>query len=376
MKHILKNIKNGILLSISSLFIFILFFEVVLNLINFDYYPMDIGFNITEDYKMFEIKDNYYVTKEEKIDFIFRAQKIIVEKPENEFRIFIFGGSSIYNLDDFNNLKNKLQKTNDNKKIKIINVGARAYGTDRLLLHFQEILGYEPDLIIIYSGHNEFSEEYQKTIFFQDTFSSRANNKLIEISRLYQLLSLVINKVTKFVLVSNIKSIEESRHPLFPPNAKIVWGITFNKTNIYRNYENNIIKMIKLAKNNNIDIIISTVAYNRMRYPFNTPDNSYELCEEFLTSKRFSEALDCLSKALDSDLQPHRASETSNKIIKKVSRRYKIPLADVDKEIVKVSKYNIPGFDLFDDHCHLNYKGNYVLQTVFYKTVIDNELLS
>ena len=70
----------------------------------------------------------------------------------------------------------------------------------------------------------------------------------------------------------------------------------------------------------------------------------------------------CFEKELDNDLQPHRATEASNQIIKVLGLKNNVPMIDLDKEIVDHANNNIPGFDLFIDHCHLNNKGNQIIQ--------------
>nr|AQS32419.1 hypothetical protein [uncultured archaeon] len=370
---IIMKFKKEILLSVFSIFTFILFFEIGLRITGFDYHHTYIGFNISDNDKIFDLSGGYYATRKQQED-IFTYQKFLVNKPKNEFRIFILGGSSVRNLhffSDLNYLKDKLEKSIGNKQVRIITIGADGYGTNRLLLHLPEVLGYEPDLIIVYSGHNEFWETFIMKNF-TDTPLSRLNNKLIEVSKLYQLESVAINKIIKFTLDQR----EKKQHPLFSSYPKIDLDLEFNKTNVYRNYENNIIKMIKLAKEKNVDVIISTVAYNRMIPPFKPADSYYNFCDSLFKQKKFDEALVCFDQALDSDLQPHRASKTSNEIIKNISKTYKIPLADVDQKIVKSSKYNIPGLDLFYDTTHLNYDGNKILLDVFYGAITDNGLLS
>jgi len=190
--------KKEILLSVFSIFTFILFFEIGLRITGFDYHHTYIGFNISDNDKIFDLSGGYYATRKQQED-IFTYQKFLVNKPKNEFRIFILGGSSVRNLhffSDLNYLKDKLEKSIGNKQVRIITIGADGYGTNRLLLHLPEVLGYEPDLIIVYSGHNEFWETFIMKNF-TDTPLSRLNNKLIEVSKLYQLESVAINKIIK-----------------------------------------------------------------------------------------------------------------------------------------------------------------------------------
>jgi lysophospholipase L1-like esterase len=352
--------------------------EIIFRVINFNYFPLDIGFNITPEYKIFRAVDGYYETKDEKKE-VFMYQKFPIQKDKNEIRIFILGESSIYYLGQAELLKNRVENElfKNKKNIRIINIGGCSYGTNRLLLHMQEILDYEPDLVILYAGHNEFEEEFMRETFFKESFFSRSNDKLMATSKFYQFMSMLLNKASKKILSNNIKAIKEGRNPFFPPETRINWGkFTFDKKKIYRNYRNNVTEMLKIARSNNIGIVISTVAYNRMSPPFSPKDDSYALCLSLYKRGLFDKASPCFAEALDADLQPRRATETTNGIIREIASDYAIPLADIDRRIVAIAKNKIPGFDLLQDHCHLNSEGNKVLQEVFYETIKDHRLLN
>ena len=108
------------------------------------------GFDFSPEFKLFEYEKGWYVTKKHRVG-IFREQAFPAEKEKNEFRIFILGGSSVYNLDSAPELEWKLEKELEND-VRIVNVAGLGYGTGRLLMRLKEIIGYDPDLVILYSG--------------------------------------------------------------------------------------------------------------------------------------------------------------------------------------------------------------------------------
>lgn len=359
--------SKNLTISLISVVIFLFLCEAALKIAGFKYFPLDAGFKISQEYKIFKKSedDKYYVTAPGK-QGIFQSQKFSVKKPKSEIKLFILGGSSIHYLNRVEPLKTKLEKElGDNITIRIINLGGLSYGTNRLLLCFQEIIDYEPDIVVLYSGHNEFEEEYVRQAFFKENIFTKINHSLVRHLRTYQLMTMLMNEFLSF----NIKKIKEGDHPFFPPDTKVKWNITFDKSLIYHNYRENIIKMIGLAKDHKIKLLISTVAYNRMVPPFARIDNSYELCRNNYEDGEPRQAKACFENALDSDLQPHRATEQSNAIIREISKTYSIPLIDVDAAIVNAAKDKIPGFDLFNDHCHLNSNGNLILIEAFYKKI-------
>ncbi len=85
-------------------------------------------------------------------------------KPANGLRVFCLGGSAAkgwphgvdYTYPSF--LKQKLQQAYPEKSIEVINVAGWSYASHRAKFIFDEIIEYDPDLVLIYSGNNEFLE--------------------------------------------------------------------------------------------------------------------------------------------------------------------------------------------------------------------------
>lgn len=344
---------------------FLVLSELVLWILGFRYYPVESGFNITPRYEAFEETSGRYQTKKEKLD-VFPYQSFSVEKERP--RIFVLGGSSVYYLGNLTHLSARIAEESD-QDAEIINAGALSYGSNRVLLHVQEILAYDPDIIIIYSGHNEFEEQFMRETFYRENILMRINNILLRISRIYQLMSKYINKAMRSILYAGIKSIKGGTNPFFPPERRVQWNIDFNKALVYENYRQNLEEMVRLAKNYDIRIILSTVAYNRRIPPFRIENDTYEQCDILHNEEKYTQAAACYEAALDSDLQPHRATETSNRIVRAVAEKYRVPLAEVDERVVELSEHNIPGYDLFGDHCHLNEQGNMILQEVLFESL-------
>jgi hypothetical protein len=351
--------------------------ELLLWMSGFNYIPPDAGFRITPEYGIFRIEGENYKTKKEKLDS-FRDQSFPVKKNKNEVRIFIFGGSSIYNLDKADVLENKLRDISAGKVIRIINFGGNSYGTSRLLLSFQEALSYEPDIMLLYSGHNEFEEQFIEKIVERNSPLKRINDILLEQSRIYQLLSFGIQK-TETVFVRKVVNLKVAgKIPFFPSATRVSWGIDYDeaaKKYVYQRYRKNILKMISLAGKNHIKMAISTVAYNRVFSPFKDQTMNSKKGLELYGKGKYNEALVFLEAGLDGDLQPHRASRITNAIVRNISERTKTPLVDVDKAICLAAEHGIPGQDLFTDHCHLNEKGNIILQELFYLAIKNNRML-
>lgn len=106
----------------------------------------------------------------------FKEVTFAARKPSTEFRIFVFGGSTVqgnpFSIETSfpTYLQIGLGQADPSKQWKVVNCGGVSYASYRLLPIMQECLGYEPDLYIFCGGHNQFLEH----ISFQDVRRSAA----------------------------------------------------------------------------------------------------------------------------------------------------------------------------------------------------------
>ena len=86
----------------------------------------------------------------------------LVPKPPGTFRIFCLGGSTTVGFPFWYNgafssfLRDRLHRVFPDSSIEVINLGMTATNSTTALDMAREIMDYEPDLVIVYDGHNEF----------------------------------------------------------------------------------------------------------------------------------------------------------------------------------------------------------------------------
>jgi hypothetical protein len=84
------------------------------------------------------------------------------QKPDNTYRIFVLGSSSVVGFPYDKNLMfsrilhQRLIDAYPNKNIEVVNTAITAINTITLLDFMREIVKYEPDAIAFYEGHNDF----------------------------------------------------------------------------------------------------------------------------------------------------------------------------------------------------------------------------
>jgi len=125
------------------------------------------GFN--RNLPLFEQHGPVYRTAKSREPF-FSEQEFPVIKPTNGFRIFCFGGSTVHGHPYQSDtafpkwLELELTGLDPSKSFQAVNCGGVSYASYRLATLVNEVLSYQPDLIVVMTGENEFLEDrtYQR----------------------------------------------------------------------------------------------------------------------------------------------------------------------------------------------------------------------
>jgi len=133
-----------------------------------------------------------YQTRRSKLEW-FNEQEFDLRKPPDGYRIFAFGGSTTFgrpydHRTAFPNwLQVLLRAADPSTRYEVINVGGVSYASYRIVNLMNEIVTYDPDLFIVYTGHNEFLEERTYSeILEEPQFAIRVRTWLHR-SRIYSL---------------------------------------------------------------------------------------------------------------------------------------------------------------------------------------------
>ena len=105
-----------------------------------------------------------YETRPEKLGF-FDTQRFAADKPADGYRIFALGGSTTagrpYGAEAAFAawLERYLRAADPSRSWEVVNAGGVSYASYRVALLMRELVRYEPDLFVVYTGHNEFLED-------------------------------------------------------------------------------------------------------------------------------------------------------------------------------------------------------------------------
>jgi Flp pilus assembly protein TadD len=103
-------------------------------------------------------------TAPNKLNF-FNAQSFARQKAPDTYRVFTLGGSTTYGHPYTDStsfagwMRELLPAADGSKNWEVINAGGISYASYRVAHLMEELVNYQPDLFIIYTGQNEFLEE-------------------------------------------------------------------------------------------------------------------------------------------------------------------------------------------------------------------------
>lgn len=342
--------------------------------------------------------------------------KIDTDKKPNTYRIFVLGASAAEGYPDHTFgfariLETMLRDQYPGANIEVINTGITAINSHVVVKVAEDLASFKPDLFIVYLGNNEvvgpFGPGTALSPFEPNYLTIRLGIFLNSI-RLGQLLKSLSEKLfgPKHQPLQNWDEIwnrlSEKQIRADDPRLEIV----------YSHYRRNLNKILEISKSSGAKVVVSTVASNLKDFaPFASLhkqelssidriqwDTLYQtgiefqkagLCKQaiknylrainidkgfaevhfrlgrcYQTLQDYSSAHKHYLKARDLDALRFRADTSINQIIKDAASgktHEGIILVDATKAFRDNSPSGIPGNELFYEHVHLKFQGNYLL---------------
>jgi tetratricopeptide (TPR) repeat protein len=368
-------------------------------------------------------------TAKNKLKF-FNPQSFPREKGSNSYRIFCMGGSTTYGRPyDYRTsfcgwLEAFLNAAEPVRDWQVINAGGISYASYRVTALMEELANYQPDLFIIYSGHNEFLEErtYQDIIKLPGLLTE--TSALLANSRIYTLIKNVVTEFNPPPYELKEEVDERLAHSVGPQdyhrNDKL-------RAEIVTHYRINIRRMKEVADAAGSRIIFTTPARNlRDQRPFksehdtslskdqlaqwqlmykqgkdllslNSPQKALKRFDQaaslddryaelhYLRGKalfameRYTEARSSFERAADEDIAPLRILTEVQTILTEVVSGLKVPLINFDQLLkdhnLNSEGHNITGREWFLDHVHPTIEGHRELALAIYQQLLSDDIV-
>ncbi|MCP9199071.1 hypothetical protein MKO06_04070 [Gramella sp. GC03-9] len=399
------------LIAISFPFIIILLLEVMLRIFGYgeryELFHKVVSENQTEYYVM-----NSGISKKYFRDTGFRADNqsdlFLKHKTDSTFRVFVQGASTVVGFPFYKNgsfprlLKHRLALTFPDKNIEVINTGITAVNSYTLWDLADEIIEQDPDLVVIYAGHNEYYGALGagSAVFIGNhPFLVRSYLKLKDL-RVFQLLENTAadlfgptNDVGYKVGETTLMEVM-AREQQIPYNSKVYQaGID--------QFESNLQKLLSKYQDHDIPVVISTLVSNKKDIPPFVSDELDEAEFESLLEKDVNAASGIARKnakaayqlgqyylevqkdsarkyfhiAKELDLLRFRAPERINEIIIELAENENVYLVDAANIFESRSQSGFLDNELLTEHVHPNVKGNFIIADALYNKTRELDLL-
>ncbi len=305
------------------------------------------------------------------------------DKPEESFRVFILGGSTtagwpfVYNASFSRYIQRRLELEYPSKLIEVINLGMSAVNTYTIRDYVDEVIEQKPDLIIIYAGHNEYYGALGagSTLSFG---SSPALVNLILSLQDFKTIQLITNFIsgTWSLFSEGDKGIDNSETLM----SRMIGNSTIEfDSNEYlhgiEQFQTNIDYIFKELYSNNIPVVVGLLTSNLKQKPFvpikENPDKDASIFftegENYLEQNEYLEAKENFFLAKEYDALRFRAPDAMNKTIKNLTKKYSLPVVDMDSVFSIKSPGSIVGYNLMVDHLHPNVEGYKLMGKAFFE---------
>jgi len=336
----------------------------------------------------------------------FRDEVFPSRKEPGTIRIFCLGESSTYGWGVKKEeafpfvLASLLRERIPQVNFEVVNAGGCGYASYRIRLIALELLEYEPDVFILYVGHNEFVEKR----IYQEVGPPGVIRSALVRSYLFNTLRSGVRRV-KFLNSKPVLPFELDEGMMVRDETQM--RLT------YEHYRYCVEEIVREARKRKVAVILATPASNLYVVPNTLKFAPREpLSEHYLrglrayADSRFREAAEEFRKAVaaspsfagshwylglalealgekerareelvrsrDTDAFPERATSATNNILREIAKAYDVPLVDVEREFLPLDSS-----DLFleGDNVHLTPRGHRLLAELLASRIIRERLV-
>ena len=380
-----------------------------------------------------------HATRQSKLAW-FNHQEFAVDKPDNGYRIFSFGGSTTfgrpYGYDTaFSNwLQILLGSSDPSTSYEVVNVGGVSYASYRIINLMREMFSYEPDLFIVYTGHNEFLEERTYSDILEESPAVTRLRTQLHRLRTYSLARAL------WLRVEGQRRAQADQRFQMSGEVTAILDQTFGLEHYQRDPEKseaieshfrfNLETMVDMAEDHRVRLVFVVPPSNERDFsPFKSQpcramtgqrraqwyqfydeggarldqgdyraaldaleravdldachaDLRYRLGQVYFGLGRYQEAKGEFVQALDSDVAPLRATSRIQETVREVAGRRNVPVVDLvellESEVRGSSDHTVLGREAFLDHAHPGIRVHQMLaeelaETLFQLNWVDPE---
>lgn len=348
---------------------------------------------------IFQRDGQRYKTRPDERFKTFNDQSFAADKPGNGVRLFCLGGSSSYGYPWDAHvaftavLGDVLTMAYPERKFEAINVSGISYAMYRLRGVAEELVEYEPDIFIVYSGHNEFVE---RSFYRQLKGRSRQRNRVD-----HSLSHMRVYAVARSLIAESSHQVRQDPPvDLFVRRDQTAVFDGQQKRQVIEEYRRDLSHIVEMAHGRGVKVVLATVPCNLRDWP---PQKSmvdeslgqgqvlawrlalqqaadymgsnqfdaaaeqleqaaaiapghaqtfYQLAQAYEQLGRWDDARQAYADACDLDPSPVRRLSAINEAVRSVAAEQGALLVDIERIFQKHSEYGLIGFNLIEDYVH------------------------
>ena len=362
----------------------------------------------------------------------FNAQQFAKKKPERAYRVFCLGGSTTYGrpYDDTTSfpgwLRRLLPVADSSRDWEVINAGGVSYASYRITALMDELTAFQPDLFIIFAGHNEFLEERTYREVKQSPSALRRVTALASRTRTYALLYWILRPSAaegdRIQLPGEVNA--RLDHTVGPSDYVRDDAL---RSQILDHYQFNLEQMIQSAREAGADVLLVVPTSNvKDCSPFKSQhvaglsetqlaewsslydrgesleatgqldealaayrqaaeidgryaELHYRIGRLFFELCRLAEARAAFDRAVDEDVCPLRALPRMQEIVRETAERLSVPVIDAEELLktrcLRAYGHNSPGGEFFLDHVHPTIATNRLFAVTIIERLIEEGIV-
>lgn len=346
------------------------------------------------------------------------VQFVRSEKPPGTVRIFVFGGSAVAGLGYSPNvafaayLRRMLTELPDHRDVELVNLGIVALSSKQVRALAMEVLANDqPDLLIVYSGNNEFLEAHARKYRATDRSLWKQIQHRLTQTNLHRLLSRKLHGPPRLPRPRELASSDASAQRL--TQTEILEHVTLTPREVAEQvdrYEANLEAIATTAADAQVPLLLMSVGTNwRWLGPDDDAEDGSTLVPEdpaaarqtlesvearlrsapdlerwelFAQRGRLYEALgdhqrarEDFRRALSEDPHLRRALDRMNERVAAVAKRHDSLYLDTVAALQATAPAGILGFEHFYDHVHFSPTGALAVASFVYAHLRDEGFL-
>lgn len=361
--------------------VFFVLLEVILRALNYgEQPPLFIDDVSSEAYRVLnpEASERFFPKKEYSTQGQYDV--FLKSKTDNTLRIVVQGASSSAGF-PYNHsgsfprlLEQKLQHYYPQLHVEVINTSLAATNSYTLLDFADEIIAEQPDLILIYGGHNEYygalgvgsSQRFAGSVGLTNIYLKLKHVRIIQLLK---------NTIQSFYNTGEDFG-NETLMAKMVQNESIPYGSDAYEQGL-KQYKTNISLLLEKYREKDIPVMFSNLVSNIKDFePFITSEGesnnaqaTYELAIKEYANGNYEKAKKTFQSARDFDLLKFRAPTALVEEIPLLAKQHDAQFIDMRGAFEKESSHGIVGNELLLEHVHANLKGTRLFANVMFDAI-------